>query len=288
MFYRLSDAEIRSTCKEKIESLEYWLRRLIDELLTKDYGVNYFDHQDDAGSSLINNKIKQSISRRRESEPTRFTRLIDATLLDEAVDIICKPNLFKKHFSEPLRKAFPDGREEARIFMHRLISPRNCLAHANPIGLRQAEQVLCYTNDIVDSIKAYYSEDNMSNRYNVPLIMKVTYSFGNTIHRSLDQDQIGESFHHDARFDLYPGDVLTVEIEVDPSFGEEEYTIRWSSIKGYAEPHPEGRKAVIHITKNQIGEPFDIQCRISSNRDWHRLNHGADDYMYLSYRVLPV
>ena len=39
---RMNDAEIRSICKEKIESLEHWLRRLIEDTLTPVYG-DYFN-----------------------------------------------------------------------------------------------------------------------------------------------------------------------------------------------------------------------------------------------------
>ena len=43
MLYMLSDNEIRNQCREKLESLEHWLRRLIDETLSVKYG-DYFSH----------------------------------------------------------------------------------------------------------------------------------------------------------------------------------------------------------------------------------------------------
>lgn len=149
MFTKMTDAEIRTVCKEKLESLEYWLRRIIDETLSANYG-DYIDFQDEHGNKLINSNITKSLLSRKEIEPHRYPRIVDAILLEDSISIICNPSLFKKHFSAILLKAFPDGQAEARTFMNRLIPIRNALAHANPISLRQAEQSVCYSNDIID------------------------------------------------------------------------------------------------------------------------------------------
>ncbi len=53
---KLEDSEIRNICKEKLESLEHWLRRLIDKILTESYG-DFFSHVDDKGDRLIKKKI---------------------------------------------------------------------------------------------------------------------------------------------------------------------------------------------------------------------------------------
>ena len=93
-------------------------------------------------------------------EPERFSRIIDAAILDDCINIICNPNLFRRHFREAFKTAFPvgDSRDETRIFLKRLIKPRNLLYHANPISVRQAEQVICYSHDIIESLKKYYEE----------------------------------------------------------------------------------------------------------------------------------
>jgi hypothetical protein len=288
--YQLEDSEIRNRCKEKLESLEHWLRRLIDEALSKEYG-DFFYHSDEKGNRLISNKIVDAISLRVTREPDRYPRKVDAILLDDAIDIICKPPLFKKHFREPLAIAFPSGRDVAREFMLRLVDPRNRLAHANSISLRQAEQVVCYTNDIIESIKKYYGDRNMSEEYNVPLILKLVDSFGNTFHRSqfgeVHDGGIMKTLFDDPQFYMRPGDVLTLEVEVDPSFSEDEYEISWASAKGLSHPIPNGRKAVIHITDKQVAKQFDVQCRVTSNKSWHRMHLGADDFMAYYVRVLP-
>jgi hypothetical protein len=290
MYYKLTDTETRAICREKIEALEFWLRRLIDEILTASYG-SYFDYQDTHGAYLINSGIRGTINKRKTDEPNRYPRLIDAVLLDDSIDIICNPNLYRKHFSDALKDAFPDGREEAKTFLKRLVYPRNCLAHANPISLRHAEQVICYSNDIIDSIKNFYFKKNMNAEYNVPLILKVTDSFGNMMYRNqlsnVHDGGIMANFLDEPRFFLRPGDVLTIEVEVDQSFNEADYIITWDSAKGLIEPLPQGKKAIINITNKQVAGQFDVQCRITSNKGWHRMFMGVDDFLLMYYKVLP-
>ncbi|MEJ1471814.1 MAG: hypothetical protein RPU59_12215 [Candidatus Sedimenticola sp. (ex Thyasira tokunagai)] len=287
---QLTDSETRNICKEKLESLEHWLRRLIDEKLTKAYG-DFFGYQDSNGNRIIRRKITESIEDRLNKEPERYSRKVDAILLDDAIDIICNPNLYNNHFREALVEAFPDGQSVARTVMKRLSDPRNRLAHANPISLRQYEQVVCYTGDIIESIKKHYSSRSMEEEYNVPLILKVIDSFGNAFHRNQFQNVhdggIMKNLSEDSRYYLRPGDTLTLEVEVDPSFSEEEYEISWASPKGFGNAVPNGKKAVIEITDSQVAKMYGIQCRVTSNKSWHRMHLGADDFLIYALRVLP-
>ena len=290
MYYQLTDAEIRNICKEKLESLEHWLRRMIDDILGSAYG-DYFSYKDAAGASLIKSSFITALQKRKENEPGRYPRLIDAVLLDDAVDIITNPELYRKHFGEVLKEAFPDGREEARTFLTRLITARNPLAHANPISIRKAEQVICYSGDVIDSIKSYYTSKNMDSEYNVPLILKVTDSFGNVFHRTqlhtVHDGGIGYNFSTEATHYLRVGDTLTLEIEVDPSFDDADYSIKWGSGKGLSADRIDSKKIVIQITEQQVAQSFHIQCWITSNKSWHRMEAGCDDFLMLQYKVLP-
>lgn len=290
MLYKLTDNELRSACREKLESLEYWLRRLIDETLSATYG-DYFSHVDNFGSRLVKKSIVDTLEERLKKEPGRYARKIDAVLLSDAVDIICNPALFSSHFKEALKLAFPEGRDEARTFMHRLLDARNRLAHANPISLRQSEQVICYSNDIIESLKSYYGEQGMGQEYNVPLILKVIDSFGTLLHRSQAQMTInGEILKRldsePSKF-LRPGDTLTIEVEVDPAFDPDEYTVSWDSSPPPSKSIPNGPKAVIHITPKQVSQMFSIVCEITTKKEWHRLPNGVDDKLFLYYKVLP-
>lgn len=286
----MKDSEIRSLCKEKIESLEHWLRRLIDDTLTPVYG-DYFSYTDSSGNRLIKNSLAQQVAARRASEPLRYPRNIDAVLLEDAVDILCKPDLFQKHFKPAMSAAFPDGRDEARTFLSRLLVPRNNLAHANAISLRQAEQIICYSNDVIESLKSYYRGIGMQQTYDVPLILKVTDSFGNVFTRSQFQPchdgGIMLMFFDKPDMYLRPGDTLTLELEVDPAYDPNSYSVTWTSTKPWSSAPLVSAKAVIPITNKQVGQQFEVQCRITTNREWHRMHMGADDFLMMCYKVLP-
>jgi hypothetical protein len=58
MFYNMKDSEIRSVCRDRIEALEHWLRRLIDDTLTPVYG-DYFNYTDEKGNRLISSKLSE-------------------------------------------------------------------------------------------------------------------------------------------------------------------------------------------------------------------------------------
>ncbi|MBL9176596.1 MAG: hypothetical protein JNM65_00960, partial [Verrucomicrobiaceae bacterium] len=223
-------------------------------------------------------------------EPLRYPRNIDAVLLEDAVDIICKPDLYQNHFKPALAEAFPEGRDEVKTFLGRLLVPRNNLAHANAISTRQAEQIICYSNDVIESLKGYYRKLGMHETYNVPTILKVTDSFGNSFSRSqfgsVHDGGIMRNFIDEPLFFLRPGDMLTLEVEVDPAFDPTTYSITWASTKQW-EGVLTDAKVIIPITNKQVGQQFDVQCRIKSNKDWHRMHMGCDDFLMLYYKVLP-
>jgi len=281
---------LRNLCREKLESLEHWLRRLIDQTLSAEYG-DYFSYTDSAGNRIIKKDIVKELKTRVEGEPGRYSRKIDAVLLSDAIDIICNKQLYEYFFKRALKTAFPDGREEAKTFMSRLLEPRNMLAHANPISLQQAEQVICYSNDIIDSIRAYYAEAGMQKEYNVPLILKVTDSFGNVFFRNqMLENGTGGVFkilRDDSRYFLRPGDILTVEVEVDPAFEPNAYTISWWSTPALHQEISNSPKLAINITARHVAYSFSVHCSIKSEREWHRMSSQKDDDLILYYKVLP-
>src|SRR5690349_8149026 len=122
----MSADEMRSIIRHQIETLERWLRRLIDDAIRDHYS-----------GSLVNLPIKAEIKRqvvaRRIGEPSRYPREVDALLFDNLVTIICHPQLYGSHFQKALAEAFPEGAEEARTFLNRIVGPRNPVSHANEI-----------------------------------------------------------------------------------------------------------------------------------------------------------
>ena len=290
--HRLPIGEIRDYCKRDIESLEYWLRRLIDEVLSDVYGSNYLYAKDKDGNNIINSFLRGRMQSLYDNEPGRFSRLIDAALLDYCIGIICNPLLFKKHFREAFKSAFPDGDscDETRTFLKRLVKPRNQLYHANPISIRQAEQVICYTHDIIESLKNYYTELNEASNYNVPMIIKITDSLGNEIHSTqIKRNNTGRGaciLTKDEKNFLRPGDNLQLGVEVDASFPIDSYDIEWvCRYPGY-ETINNDRNFVLLIDEKCVREDFTVSCKVTSRQGWHRCG-DCDDSVSLVYKVLP-
>ena len=286
-FSQLKEEEKRSICKREIENLEIWLRRLVHESLSKEYGNNYLEHKDKNNNYLINTEIRQRVKSLINKEPKRFTRCIDAFFLPDLIYIICGDDLYNKFFKDPFFKAFPDGNNEARTFLTRLEDPRNALSHANPISDRQAEQVICYCRDIIDSLKEYYYKMGVENEYNVPRIIKITDSFGNTIHSNeLGDDPIFSWHLQDHKNYLHPGDKLGIEVEVDPSFDHSSYTIEWNIEHKSIKEFTNKTKISFKIDMKHVGRSFNVECTIISNKRWHKWQ-SWDDCVNIYYKVLP-
>jgi len=289
LFSQLKEEEKRSICKKEIENLENWLRRLAHELLNKEYGKNYLEYKDGNNNYLISRKIMQEVKKRIEQESERFPRCIDAFFLSDLIYIICRDDLYNKFFKDPFSKAFPDGNNEARTFLERLVDPRNALSHAHSISNRQAEQVVCYSHDIIDSIKEYYFKMDKECEYNIPRIIKVTDSFGNTIHlNELEKLTLNVwRLDEDYKNYLQPGDTLGIEIEIDPSFNPSSYTIEWDINSIYpAIKYKNKTKISIEIKEMNVGIFFRVRCKIISTKNWHK-HVGYDDRIQISYKVLP-
>jgi hypothetical protein len=288
LFSQLKEEEKRSICKKEIENLENWLRRLAHELLSKEYGKNYLEHKDDNNNYLISTKVMQDIKNRIKQESERFPRCIDAFFLSDLIYIICRDDLYNKFFKDPLSKAFPDGNNEARTFLERLVDPRNALSHAHPISNRQAEQVVCYCHDIIDSIKEYYFKMGTEHEFNVPSIIKITDSFGNSIHSHEIKERSPFIWNlvDDRKNYLFPGDNLGIEIEVDPSFEPSSYTIKWIIKNEYIEKNNNKTRISFKLGVKHVGELCIVKCIIISNKNWHKHN-TYDDKISIFYKVLP-
>lgn len=287
-FIQLKEEEKRSICKKEIENLEIWIRRLIHESLSKEYGSDYLEYKDRDNNYLIKAEIRQSVKDLINKEPKRFPRCIDAFFLPDLIYITCKNDLYNKFFKEPFLKAFPDGNNEARTFLARLVDPRNALYHANPISNRQAEQVICYCRDIIDSLKEYYDKVGVEKEYNVPRIIKITDSFANTIHSNeLGDHPVSSWFlHKDHKSYLRPGDKLGIEVEIDPSFDHSSYTVKWNIENESIEKFTNKTKISFEIDMKHVGVLFRVTCRIISNKSWHKYKKW-DDLVQIYYKVLP-
>ena len=172
----LKELELRDHCRRAIEALEFWLRRSIDTALAEAYGADYFSAVDEQGNNVINAELRRSLGERRDANPNRYARLIDAALLEDEIRIICNPNLYPRFFGQALNEAFPVGREQAKATLDRLVGPRNALSHNNPVSVREAEQVICYSGDVIESLKKFETpgrERTKKRRGKVPIPAKL-------------------------------------------------------------------------------------------------------------------
>lgn len=287
--HSLTQIEMNNHCRRILESLETWLRRLIHEQLYTNYGNDYINAQRTNGEYILNKKIRQNLNSKLKAQPDQFSRPIDAATLEIEISIVCNPLLFEEFFSTAFATSFPEGCAEARTFLNRIVAPRNKLAHANPISVRQAEQVICYSGDIIDSLKHYYEENGMAKHYNVPTIIRVTDSFGGVFNDSkIRRNNTGRGHvnrQEDNSIQLRPGEKLSIEIEVDPVFDPNDYDITWT-VAHMDTSQEVSSKFVIEINEAQVREDFTVYVKVTSKKTWHRLG-DCDDCIGLTYRILP-
>ena len=71
--------QLRDACWKEIENVEHWARRLINEIMSENYGADYFNYVDDSGNRVIKSEIARSLRKRMESDTRRFPRMRSIT-----------------------------------------------------------------------------------------------------------------------------------------------------------------------------------------------------------------
>lgn len=284
MYYNYSDEQLRAYCRNSIESLEMWARRLIHEKMAEKYGTQYINHQTDDGNFIIKKEIREQVQALSQKEPQRILRPVDALFLDHLVYFLCKQEWYKELFKEALDCGYPEGKDEVRTFLERLIPIRNALSHSNPISVRQAEQAVCYSNDFIDSIKNYYKNRGLEQVWNVPRIIRITDSLGNVFENP--QDIHGQFSVFVVQQPLHCGDTYSVQIEVDSSFSPTEYDIVW---KDKGEETEQARNCThysVRFMEEDVSQYHYVHCTIISHKKWHKYRYYDCD-VSLHLTVLP-
>lgn len=290
--HNLTEVNLRQYCKESVEALEFWLRRVIDITLAPEFGVEYINAKSGPDNQhIIKKSVRDSIQGRASSNPGRYPRLVDAMLLDEEIDIICHPDLYRNFFKEYFENSFPLGNDQLRNCLRKILEPRNNLAHANPISVRQAEQIICYSHDVIDSIKDRLKEKNLDREYNAPTIIKVSDSRGLVFHdsqiRRNNTGRGGIDLTSEQSAWLRSGDTVGIEAEIDPSFPAEEYNVDWVFPEGVnVQKYNSNRRVVLSLTDANVRVDFTIYCKVVSKKNWHRCG-DVDDCVGITYKVLP-
>lgn len=177
--------------------------------------------------------------------------------------------------------AYPNGREEVRTFLGRLIPIRNCLSHSNPISVRQAEQCVCYCNDFIDCVKLYFEKKGKEKMWNVPSITKINDSLGNEVlFKNLKNPEV---FLTNKVF--YVGESYTVWLTLDSAFNSSEYTI-----KGNLDNRSltmSNNQIIVTFTEQDVSQEVFITLEVISNKTWHKY-HYSDQRILIVLEVRPV
>lgn len=284
MYYDYTQEELRAYSKSCIESLEIWARHLIHQKMVEEYGSDYVNCKDDNGVFIVNKEIREHIEFIMSKEPERVKKPVDALYVDHIIYFLCHPKLYGKLFKEALDYIYPQGKEEAREFLKRLIPIRNPLSHSNAISIRQVEQAICYSHDFVDGLKEYYKDKGEEKMWNVPRVIKITDSCGNVFDNPEDDRYGGSNFFIKQLF--RPGDNYSVQVVIDPAFETSGYTIEWSVLGKNDVMLENGSKFSIKFSEEDISAMFIINCRIVSKKIWHKYKtHDGEVSILLT--ILP-
>lgn len=295
----LKELELRDLSKHQIDALEQWCRRLIDDILKKNYGNSYIDAEVQPGQPLIKASIKRTIEERRRQDPTRFPRWIDGIVMENLEYFICRDDLYTSYFKE-IFEPFYSVREELRSVLQRLTTIRNKIAHGNAVSVHEAEQALCYSNDIINCCKMYYVSIGKDREYNVPIFTRIKDSLGNDHPRArLEEYPWEEYFYGGPRYDgeigdrpkpiFHSGESYKVWVEVDGSFNENTYTVSWKYECGEHKINGQGNCIEISFTDDMVSYPLHIQFSLKTTNSWHRMAaKDCDDILKMNYEcILP-
>lgn len=284
MYHEYTQEELRQYCRKNIETLEIWARRLIHEKMVGRYGSDYVNKQLDDGNYLIKSDIRKHINGLRTKEPSRFLCPVDTLFIDHIVYFLCHPIWYKDLFKPALDYIYPQGRDEAREFLSRLIPIRNPLSHSNPVSMHDVERAICYSHDFIEGLKKYYKDKGEEQVWNVPRIIKIKDSLGNVFDNVSEEGVLGSHFHLPQKLNC--GDTYTVEIEVDTSFPPNSYKIYWAFRGFMKDDFVNKNKITITFSPKDVGTSCIIWCWIESNKEWHKYTFH-DSKINIHFTVLP-
>lgn len=284
MFHTYTEEELRSFCRQSLESLEVWARRIIHEKFTKNYGADYVNHKTSEENYLIKREVRDHILSMLQNNHGRFHRAVDTLFFDHIIYFLCHPDFYRDMFGEALDYAYPNGHKELRVFLERLIPIRNAISHSNPVSIRQAEQVICYSHDFVDCLKEYYKKKGEEQMWNVPRIIRISDSFGNIYDNPSETHINGSIFR--PKQELRYGDTYSVTVDIDTSFPETEYDIIWKNQNREVTTFKNQKHFTITFKETDVSDSHTITCNIISHKPWHKYQY-YDCSITLMFPVYP-
>lgn len=120
--------------------------------------------------------------------------------------------------------------------------------------------------------------------WNVPRIISVSDSFGNRFDNFVDKNIDGTIFDINKAF--HCGEQYSVEVEVDPSFDPNSYTIIWEFNKHDFNEFNNQTNITITFGMQDISTSSYLRCKIISNKEWHKYKY-FDCKVSLCLTILP-
>lgn len=274
--------ELRVACRQRLETCELWLRRLVHDRLRQEFGDGYIQTAHIAGHAIFKTEIRKHVATRLAADPSRYKRHIDTLQLDHLATVICKPEVYKSFFRQAFQFEFPTGNDHLRLVIGRLVPIRNALSHANPLSIADAERVLCYCSDIISSLTQHYAAIGMNQEFNAPLFTRFSDSLGHVEHPRESNEQLNFT----TRTSLRCGQSVRFEVEVDSHYSPDEYTVKWQVANIPNGESSTGPSFELTLLPKHVNQNFAMFVSVTSKRDWHR--HGNNDaQLVLVYTVLP-
>ncbi|MBS7426460.1 hypothetical protein KHW15_10245 [Pseudomonas syringae] len=281
----LSSSDIHISCRQRIESCELWLRRIIHDKLKADFGDDYINAAEVSGQPVFSNATRQRVQNYISASPNQYSRPIDTLLFDDLGAAVGKNDVYQKYFRDVLGEEFSMGAQQIRDVVKSLVPIRNALSHANAgtLSLHDAERALCYCSDLISPIKKYYSKMNAQDKFPAPVFTRFSDSMGTVWHPNPPSD------HRSITEPLYLGDEVRFEVEVDSTFLPSEYTVTWMvcNVPPTLAEKGEGTSFRLKMANHHVGTRFGLQVMLKSNKEWHRMQN-MDAYLTMDYEVLPV
>lgn len=284
MLYKYTEEELRSICKSSIDSLERWARIIMDRSLREEYGSEYFDFKFPDGNRLIKNSISVKATDMIKEHPERFARKIDTLFLEEIISIMCRQDLYDNFFKTALNDTYPCGYIQAKKTLESLVPIRNELSHGNSIAIRDAEKVICYSNDFIDGVKCFFEKEGMDKMFNVPNAIKLTDSLGNEYYlTNADCPEVIRVEDGSELRKFSVGEKYSIWATLDPSFPRETFTINWK-INNKIQSNNE--KVSFVFSEEMVATEFYLTFEIIQNKKWHKYNY-LDQRVIVCMCVLP-
>ncbi|GHA43517.1 hypothetical protein GCM10007103_25830 [Salinimicrobium marinum] len=124
---------------------------------------------------------------------------------------------------------------------------------------------------------------NLERKFNVPTILSYSDSLGQHLLRENIRWATNCLIIDNRGFETYCHDTISLQIEVDPSFPEEDYDIEW---KFNNRTLGTDKKVEITFEEADVNDFRPVIVKVKSKKNWHKLN-DCDDCLAIQLTILP-